>query len=123
MNALATAQTQETVSTASNAGLSLIETGVLGALLVFSVCLNAWCIYQLNKVQNLRVDDKEKDGERLYALNEKLITAFSGMKGSLDRVSESTHAVSSGLQAVQNSIDTVITLAVNRSNRPPSGKS
>lgn len=109
---LSAAQAAEATETGVRAGLSVIESGVLGALLVLSVGLNVWVIATLIKLQNSRIDDKTSDSKRIESLNEKLITAFSGMKNSLDNVNETSKAAASGLQAVKNSIDNVILLAV-----------
>ena len=79
-------QAKDVAETGAKAGLTLIESSALGAVLVVSIVINILIIRTLIRVQDRRVDDKEKDGERNGKLNEKLVTVFSEFKNSLDNL-------------------------------------
>ena len=127
--ASAAMQAQEITEVGGKAGLSIIESSILGALLILSVVLNIWLVATVIKVQNLRIEDKDKDSKRIEDLNSKLITVFGEMKNSLDNLTASETTGQSLLQSVKQSLDTVILAAVqggsnlrSRSASPPGGE-
>lgn len=127
--ASAAMQAQEITEVGGKAGLSIIESSILGALLILSVVLNIWLVATIIKVQNLRIEDKDKDSKRIEDLNSKLITVFGEMKNSLDNLTASETTGQSLLQSVKQSLDTVILAAVqggsnlrSRSASPPGGE-
>ena len=114
-------QGKEAAEAGASAGLSIIESGILGALLILSVVLNIWLIRTVIGVQNLRISDKDGDSKRIEALNSKLVEIFSGVKNSLDNLTLAEKEGQGILKSVKQSLDTVILAAVQASNRPPRG--
>lgn len=55
----------------NQAGSSIIKDTALGGFALICLGLAVWAIVQLKKVQDSRVDDKEKAADRLEAANEK----------------------------------------------------
>jgi hypothetical protein len=115
------AQTKEAAEAGARAGLTIVESSILGALLILSVALNIWAISILIKVQNKRVDDKERDATRLQDLNQKLITVLSGLENAVENLAKAEKEGQGVLQGVKQSLDTVILAAVQRGGRPTSG--
>lgn len=122
-------QGKEVAQVSASAGLSIIESSILGALLVLSVALNIWLVKTVIGVQNERIKDKDSDSRRIEKLNEKLITVFGEMKNSLDNLTAAEVAGQGILQSVKQSLDTVILAAVQggrslgRGAAPPHGGS
>lgn len=118
-------QGKEAAEAGANAGLSIVESGILGALLVLSVGLNIWLMKTVIDVQNLRIKDKDTDSKRIEKLNEKLITVFGEMKNSLDNLTAAEISGQGILQSVKQSLDTIILAAVQagRNLRPGGGAS
>lgn len=125
--AFAAMQTKEAADAGSKAALTLVEAGILGALLVLSVGLNIWLVRTVINVQNQRITDKDTDSRRIEKLNEKLITVFGEMKNSLDNLTAAETTGQGILQSVKQSLDTVILAAVQggsslgRGPAPPPG--
>lgn len=116
--ASAAMQANEVAGVGGRAGLSIVESSILGALLILSVCLNIWLVSTVIKVQNARIADKDTDSRRIEKLNEKLITVFGEMKNSLDNLTAAETAGQGILQSVKQSLDTVILAAVQGTLRP-----
>lgn len=118
-------QAKEVAEAGSRAGLSIVESSILGALLILSVILNIWLVSTVIKVQNSRIADKDKDSKRIEDLNTKLITVFGEMKNSLDNLTAAETTGQGVLQSVKQSLDTVILSAVQGNLRtghsPPTG--
>jgi len=110
--ASAAMQAKEVAGAGGQAGLSIIESSIIGALLILSVALNIWLMKTVIGVQNLRIEDKDKDSKRIEGLNEKLITVFGEMKNSLDNLTAAEMSGQGILQSVKQSLDTVILAAV-----------
>lgn len=110
--ASAALQGKEAAEAGGQAALTLVEAGILGALLVLSVALNIWLVKTVINVQNLRIADKDTDSKRIEGLNEKLITVFGEMKNSLDNLTAAEMSGQGILQSVKQSLDTVILAAV-----------
>ena len=116
--ASAAMQAKEVAETGGKAGLSIVESSILGALLILSVVLNIWLVKTVIGVQNLRIEDKDKDSKRIEGLNAKLITVFGEMKNSLDNLTAAEMSGQGILQSVKQSLDTVILAAVQGTLRP-----
>jgi hypothetical protein len=116
--AFAAMQAKEVAESGGKAGLSIVESSILGALLILSVCLNIWLVSTVIKVQNARIADKDKDSKRIEDLNGKLITVFGEMKNSLDNLTAAETTGQGILQSVKQSLDTVILAAVQGTLRP-----
>ena len=119
----ATLQGKAAAEVGTSAGLSIIESSILGALLLLSVGLNIWLMKTVIDVQNKRIDDKDADSKRIEKLNGKLITVFGEMKNSLDNLTAAEISGQGILQSVKQSLDTIILAAVQagRSLRPGGG--
>jgi hypothetical protein len=115
--ASAALQGKEAAEASGQAALTLVEAGILGALLVLSVGLNIWLVKTVIAVQNERIKDKDSDSRRIEKLNEKLITVFGEMKNSLDNLTAAEMSGQGILQSVKQALDGVILAAVQgRSN-------
>ena len=110
--ASAAMQAKEVAEVGGTAGLSIIESSILGALLILSVVLNIWLVKTVIGVQDKRIDDKDTDSKRIEKLNEKLITVFSEFKNSLDNLTAAEMSGQGILQSVKQALDTVILEAV-----------
>lgn len=105
-------QAKEVAGTGAQAGLNVIEWGVVGAILILSVAINIFAVYKLSKVQDLRVRDQQRMSDKIQGLTEKMTAAFSGMKNSLDNLTQAEKDGQTVLQALKQSLDTVIRDAV-----------
>jgi hypothetical protein len=114
---LLAAQVPQAADTAKSAGLTLIESGILGTLLVFAVSVAAFAIWKLNKVQDLRVEDQKKMSERMEGLVQKLTLTFSEMNNSIVNLTSAEKEGQAVMQAMKTSMDGVIMEAVRRSGR------
>jgi len=114
---LLAAQVPQAADTAKSAGLTLVESGILGALLVFAVSVAAFAIWKLNKVQDLRVEDQKKMSEKMEGLVQKLTLTFSEMNNSIVNLTSAEKEGQLVMQAMKTSMDGVIMEAVRRSGR------
>jgi len=114
---LLAAQVPQAADTAKSAGLTLIESGILGTLLVFAVSVAAFAVWKLNKVQDLRVEDQKKMSERMEGLVQKLTLTFSEMNNSIVNLTSAEKEGQMVMQAMKTSMDGVIMEAVRRSGR------
>jgi hypothetical protein len=114
---LLAAQVPQAADTAKSAGLTLIESGILGTLLVFAVSVAAFAVWKLNKVQDLRVEDQKKMSERMEGLVQKLTLTFSEMNNSIVNLTSAEKEGQAVMQAMKTSMDGVIMEAVRRSGR------
>ena len=57
---------------AVRAGLTLIESSILGAITTLAVIIAAWAVWKLSKVQDARVRDLERCSERMEGLAERM---------------------------------------------------
>jgi|SRR5688572_16967522 len=89
---------------AVKAGTTLIESGVLGALLVVSVLANVALVWLAFRVMNKRVDDTKK----LADLSEKMVTTFAEVNGTLDSLDEAQKTQASALQALTTTMNTIL---------------
>lgn len=112
MRVLLLSAAQEGVTKAVEPALSTLSQTIIGALLVVSWGITILAVWQLVKVQNARIADKERDSARIEGLNERLITVFSDFKNSLDNLTAAEKEGQQLLTSIKQSLDTVILTAV-----------
>lgn len=120
-------QAKEAASTGAKAGLTLIESSILGAVAVLTIVVAFFAIWKLLKVQekisevhDQRVEDQKQMSVRMESLTEKLITTFSKMENALTNLTQAEKDGQALLQAMKASQESVILEAV-RGNRSPVG--
>ena len=113
-------QPEEAVNAASKAGLSIIESSLLGAITVLALTLAVVAIWKVLKVQDARVADvtsSTKDRDQILAeiidLNKRMIETFSSMKASIDRLCDSEQQGQEVLRGMRQAMDTVVLSAVS----------
>jgi uncharacterized protein HemX len=103
---------------AAKAGTTLIESGILGTLLVVSVLGNAALIWLALRTMNKRVED----GKALHALSEKMVTTFASMETAVEDLNDADKAQTMALQSMKSTLDTLLmSMAVRGvpNNHPP----
>jgi hypothetical protein len=110
---------KDATQVAQQAGLGLVQTGVLGCVLVLSLGLNVLCVWKLIQVQDKRVSDKEQDTQRMASLNSAATTAITSLTSAFTDLERSDQNQVQVLQGVKNSLDTVILQAVTRRSYTP----
>ena len=116
---LAALQTKEAVVVGGKAGLSLIESGILGSVVVIAILVAIGAIVMLIRVQNQRVQDQKAMSTRMEKLTEKMITTFSEMKNALENLTRAEKDGQTLLQAMKISQDTLILEAIRGSGSVP----
>jgi len=113
-------QPEEAANAASKAGLSIIESSLLGAITVLALTLAVVAIWKVLKVQDARVADvtsSTKDRDQILAeiidLNKRMIETFSSMKASIDRLCDSEQQGQEVLRGMRQAMDTVVLSAVS----------
>lgn len=106
--------------------LTLVESSVLGALLLIAVAVAIGAIAMLVKVQTARVADQKSLSNKSEALTSKMTTAFMEMKGaleslksSLDSMRETEKDTQKCLESQQHSFELLIMM---RGHNPPESK-
>lgn len=84
--------------------LGVLEKTVLGSLLILSWALAILAVVQLIRVQNARVADQKAMNDKSEALMDKMITAFSDMKGALEGLKKAEEEGQKVTQAVHAAI-------------------
>ena len=84
--------------------LSMLEKTVLGSLLLLSWALGVLAIVQLIRVQNARVADQKAMNDKSEKLMEKMVTAFSEMKGALEGLKNAEEEGQKVTEAVHTAI-------------------
>ena len=111
---------QPDVAKVAEPAISTVTQTVIGSLLILSWLIAIIAIWQLIKVQNARIADKDADSKRIEKLNEKLITVFSEFKNSIDNLTAAEKEGQAILTSTKQSLDTVILAAVQgRGNLGP----
>lgn len=90
------------------AGLSLLEYGVLGVVLLLSLVINVAAVWKLSKVQDKRVEDQNKTNERLENLNTKTLEVLGKLTAVVESVDKSSGVQTAVLQGVKSSVDTLL---------------
>jgi len=104
------------------AGLSLVEYGIVGIVLLLSLGVNIICVRKLMQVQDQRVSDKEADGQRLERITTNLSKTVADVTAALTNLERSDNAGTAALQSVKTTLDHLLlaTLAQQR-HSPPRG--
>ena len=112
-------QPKEIVEQGGKAGLTLIESSILGAATVFFAVVAGLCVWKLSRVQDRRAADAKGHSERIEGLltkmgdlNNKMATTFGSMENALTNLVQVEKDGQALLQAMKNSFDTVIRDAV-----------
>lgn len=100
------------------AGMSLVEYGIVGTVLLISVGMNLLLVFKLMKVQDKRVEDKEKDNERLERLTTNTTEVLAKVSAAVTGFERSDRDGAAILQGVKNSLDTIVMQAVMRGMTP-----
>lgn len=109
---LSAAQIQAVEEVGTKAGLSLIEYGIVGIVLLISLLVNVGCVLKLMKVQDKRVSDKEADNDRLERLTTSTIEVLAKVTNTIENLERSDRDQAAILAALKTSMDTVILSAV-----------
>jgi DNA topoisomerase IA len=115
------------VETGAKAGLTLVESSVLGATAVFFAAVAAVLLWRLLAAQDMRTAEAKASGAqmlemtvRLEGLITKMSTTFSSMENTLNNLTQAEKDGQAVLQAMKQSIDNVIRDAVVSRHRYPS---
>lgn len=111
MSVLALQPIQVPGEVATKAGLTLIESGVLGTLLVVSVLANVALVWLLVRVMNKRVEDSRKIAD----VTEKMVATFGEVKNTLDNLDDGSNTQAAALQALNATMQTLLLSTLTRS--------
>jgi len=110
--------------------LSTLDKTVIGSLLILSWALTIALVVQLIRVQNARVADQQALSNKSERLTDKMLTAFTNMKGALDTLKEaektsqqSSEALRNAIESLRRSFDMFLITQGHRKFTPPSGLS
>ena len=98
----------EPVDLVAKSGLTLLESGVLGAVAVGAVGLAVWAVLRASKTQDQRVQDQVRMSERMEQLMVKMTQTFSDTTNSVNNLAQAW-------KDAKASLDTVILEAIRRS--------
>lgn len=103
----------------ARSGLTLIESGVLGAVTAGAVGLAVWAVLRASKVQDQRVQDLERMSERVEQLTIKMTSTFADTSNSINNLALAW-------RDAKATLDSVVMEAIRRSGSsrnysPPSG--
>lgn len=82
--------------------LSLLESTVLGAVLIVVLGVAITAVVMLIRVQNSRVADQKAMNDKSEALTNKMITAFTDMKGALEGLKGTLDSLKAAEQETQS---------------------
>jgi len=106
---------------AAKGGLTVLESSLLGAIVVLCLGVAILSVWKLIKVQDARIEDRERERQgrdkiqaELIALNERMIETFTALKASIDKLRESERDGQEMLRGVRQSLDSVVLEAVRR---------
>lgn len=102
---------------ATKAGTTLIETGVLGTLLVVAILAICALVWLLVKVQNLRVADTKE----LAALSQQMVSTFAQVNGTLASLNADIKTQASALQVQTTTLNTLLMSSMSRAGTIPPG--
>lgn len=102
----------------TKAGTTLIESGVLGTLLVVSILANVALVWLCFRVMNKRVEDTKKNAD----LSEKMVTTFTEVGGTLDSMESAMKMQANALQSLTTTMSAILmSLMARQGNVPQSG--
>lgn len=93
---------------ATKAGTTIVESGVLGALLIVSVLANIALVWLLFRVQNARVADTKAAGE----VSNKMVEAFTRVNETMEDFNKSGEEQARALQALDNTMRNLLLLRI-----------
>lgn len=99
---------------AVKAGTTLIESGVLGALLIVSVLINVALGWVTIRTMNKRVEDTK----RLADLSEKMVSTFAEVNGTLDNMEQGDKTQSAALQGLASTMNSILLAMLTRGTSP-----
>lgn len=103
---------KEAAQVAVRSGLTVLESSILGAITLVSICLTVWSISKLSKVQDQRVSDLEKQNDKMQELVTKMTSTFAEVSKSLDSMGDASEESERALGELKNSINGVVMEAV-----------
>jgi hypothetical protein len=106
---------EEVVGVGVKAGLSILESSILGAIAILAIAITGWAIFKLSHVQDLRVADQKAINDKMEKLIEKMTTAFSEINNTLGNLVTSDKDSQGVLLGLKGSLDGVIMEAIRRS--------
>lgn len=103
---------KEAAQVAVRSGLTVLESSILGAITLVSICLTVWAVSKLSKVQDQRVADLEKQSEKLREVVIQMTTTFADVSKALDGMSEAADKNSQALSELKGATNGVVMEAV-----------
>ena len=100
--------------TATNAAGQIIDSGVLGGLVIVLLAVCIGMFLRLNKVQNDRVDDQKQLSKKMEDLVEKLMKALTDSTSAQRELADTERQSQHMLQDISRSVQGVIYEAVRR---------
>lgn len=106
---------------ASKASTTIIESGVLGALLIISVLANIVLVWVLVRTMNQRVEDTKSIAE----VSEKMVKTFADVNGTLEGMNDDQKAEMATLNGMNQILNTILMSIMTRqgmassTNLPP----
>lgn len=105
----------ETGSLVTEAGSAVVRYGgLLGALLLLSVILNVWLLRTVIKVQNLRLDDRDKMADKMETLVTKHTEVIAEFKPTIQALAAAEKDGHETILSLKNSVDGAILEAIKR---------
>lgn len=95
---------------ATKAGTTVIETGVLGALLILAVLAIVVLVWLLVRLQNARVEDAKKSGE----VSADMVKTFTEVNKTLEDLDEGIEEQARALQAIHSTMQLLQSLVLSR---------
>lgn len=96
-------QTRAAAEVGKAAGLSVIESSILGASAILFLLVAVVAVWRLSKVQDKRAEDAEKHSIRMEALADRMLSTISKFDKTIDKLVEAERA-SQETQRTQNDI-------------------
>lgn len=107
-------QAKDAVEAGVKAGLTVLESSILGAIAILAITISTWAVYKLSKVQDKRVADQVAMNDKMERLIEKMTTAFSEMNNSLYNLVQAEKDGQALMSALKTSVDGIIMEAIRR---------
>ncbi len=103
---------KEAAQVGVRAGLTVLESSILGAITLVSTLLTVWAIWKLSKVQDQRVSDLEKQNDKMQELVMKMTGTFAEVSKSLDSMGEAADSSERALGELKSAVNGVVMEAV-----------
>ncbi len=102
---------------------TLIEQGVLGVVLLLTICGLAWVTVQWSRTNKSWIADKQKLADATLAVTMSVKGAVDALTTSVNALRTSTDATAAGIVGVQKSVDDLRTTLLVGLMRQPSSPS